>query len=120
MCASSDYYRRHHPLATLVAKSLRYSPSAAAAARTAGNSAALRRRRHCAALVKAALRTEATHSEMSPDANDARRRVITLSPEGRRILGTLKARGTAVTEATLAPLDDDERATFVRLLRKLT
>lgn len=57
---------------------------------------------------------------LSPDANDARRRVITLSPEGQRILDGLRDRGADITEATLAPLDADERATFVRLLRKLT
>ncbi len=57
---------------------------------------------------------------LSPDANDARRRVIALSPEGQRILDALKARGADITEATLAPLDADERDTFVQLLRKLT
>ena len=51
--------------------SLRYSPSAAAAARTAGKSAALRRRVACAAVVREAVRTEATHSVMAFDASDA-------------------------------------------------
>lgn len=57
---------------------------------------------------------------LSPDANDARRRVIALSPEGERILEALRAHGTKITAETLAPLDAEERDTFVRLLRKLT
>lgn len=57
---------------------------------------------------------------LAPDATDARRRVIRLSAEGRRILDALKACGTAITEETLAPLDPSERRTFLALLRKLT
>ncbi|GAB5378487.1 MAG: hypothetical protein AcusKO_49490 [Acuticoccus sp.] len=41
---------------------------------------------------------------LAPDAADARRRVIlAFRAEGRRILGALRARGTTITEATLAP-----------------
>lgn len=56
---------------------------------------------------------------LGPDEADARRRVIRLSEEGRRILGGLKGEGAAITAETLAPLDDKERALFLALLRRL-
>ena len=57
---------------------------------------------------------------LSADATDGRRRMIALSPEGRRIVGELEALGHQITEATLEPLGADERLTLVRLLRRLT
>ena len=57
---------------------------------------------------------------LSPDENDARRRVITLSRKGEEILADLRANGHRITDETLTPLDAEERAVFVRLLRKLT
>ena len=62
----------YHPLATLVAMSLLYSPSAAAAARTAGKRAALFSRANRAAVANAARRTEATLLETAPSATAAR------------------------------------------------
>ena len=55
-----------------------------------------------------------------PDPDDRRRTLLSLSPAGRRLVPTAVARGRAITAATLAPLEADEQATLLRLLRKLT
>jgi DNA-binding MarR family transcriptional regulator len=56
---------------------------------------------------------------LRPDPADRRRTLLSLSPAGKRILDPAIARGRAVTRATLAPLDDDEQARLLSLLKKL-
>jgi len=56
---------------------------------------------------------------LAADAADARRRVIALSAEGRRILPELRRIGTRITSQTLDPLSPRERVTLLRLLRRL-
>lgn len=53
------------------------------------------------------------------DADDARLLRITLTPAALRELPELVGRAQAVTAATLAPLSQEERASFVALLRRL-
>lgn len=53
------------------------------------------------------------------DPEDRRRRLIALSPAGRALIPDLARLGRAVSEETLAPLAHAERATLVRLLRKI-
>jgi len=54
------------------------------------------------------------------DLNDRRRLIITLTPDGAAMIEDLKKTGAAITEETLAPLTEQERATLVRLLDKIT
>ncbi|WP_137699432.1 MarR family winged helix-turn-helix transcriptional regulator [Marimonas lutisalis] len=55
-----------------------------------------------------------------PDAEDKRRMLISLSPEGAALLERMTEVGRKVTEETLQPLRAEERAVFLDLLRKLT
>ncbi|MCL4187648.1 MAG: MarR family transcriptional regulator [Rhodobacteraceae bacterium] len=55
----------------------------------------------------------------APDAADRRRLVVALSPEGAALFAATRARALAVSEATLAPLTEDERATLMTLLGRL-
>ena len=55
------------------------------------------------------------------DPTDRRRTLLSLTAAGRALVeGGLGARGIRVTAKTLAPLRPGERATFLRLLKKLT
>jgi len=54
-----------------------------------------------------------------PDANDRRTRVVHLSREGRVLIEAAFARHSADMSAATAGLNADERATAIRLLRKL-
>ena len=54
------------------------------------------------------------------DPDDRRRTLLSLSGAGRRLLPAAIARGREITEGTLAPLDPEERAAFLALLKKLT
>jgi len=58
--------------------------------------------------------------DISQDESDSRRRVIALSARGRALLPRLQAAGQAITAETLAPLDETERETLLRLLGKLS
>lgn len=53
------------------------------------------------------------------DPEDRRRRLIALSHAGRALIPELARLGHMVSEETLAPLTAAERATLVRLLRKI-
>lgn len=53
------------------------------------------------------------------DPGDKRRSLLSLSDEGVGMLGALHAKGHAVTEDTLEPLEPEERRAFLSLLRKL-
>ncbi len=54
-----------------------------------------------------------------PDPGDRRRFLVHLTEEGRVLVGSATRDARAVTEATLAPLEDGEREAFLALLRRL-
>ena len=56
----------------------------------------------------------------TPHPHDRRRRLITLSRQGKDIVTPLHALGREVTCKTLAPLSETERISFLSLLAKLT
>lgn len=58
--------------------------------------------------------------DRSPDPDDRRRNVVTLTERGRALLQRLDAVLDDVQDAVLAPLTQTERATLVGLLRRLT
>ncbi|MDK3018725.1 MarR family winged helix-turn-helix transcriptional regulator [Pseudodonghicola flavimaris] len=58
--------------------------------------------------------------DAAPDPEDQRRRTLTPTAEGRALYARLVPAAHEITAATLEPLDEDERATFLRLLEKLT
>jgi DNA-binding MarR family transcriptional regulator len=53
------------------------------------------------------------------DPSDARRKLLKLTPAGRRLLKKMTPRIDDVTNRLLAPLSESERATFIRLLIKV-
>ncbi len=55
----------------------------------------------------------------APDAEDRRRLIVDLTPEGRALFAELRPRALEATRRTLAPLKPDERARFVAMLRRL-
>jgi len=54
-----------------------------------------------------------------PDPEDGRRSLWRLSNTGKALIQEALSKAGAITERTLEPLDNKERATFLRLLRKL-
>jgi DNA-binding MarR family transcriptional regulator len=58
-------------------------------------------------------------TESAPDPDDARRRLVRLTQAGEAFLAAKTPIARAITEATLAPLTEPERATLHRLLVKL-
>lgn len=54
------------------------------------------------------------------DKTDRRRTIVSLTSKGRGLLAELTATANDVTEKTLKPLADSEKAIFLHLLRKLT
>jgi DNA-binding MarR family transcriptional regulator len=59
-------------------------------------------------------------TQTGPDPEDARRLVVVLTREGRRLAQETQARAEAITDDTLAPLNRTERTILLALLRKLT
>jgi DNA-binding MarR family transcriptional regulator len=57
--------------------------------------------------------------ELRPDPSDRRRTLLRLSPAGTRLLPAAIERGRAITRASLSPLDADEQAAFLALLKRL-
>jgi len=57
---------------------------------------------------------------LKPDLEDKRRLVISLSDKGKSIVAGLEDIGANITEETLSPLNDAERATLVKLLQKIS
>ena len=55
-----------------------------------------------------------------PSAEDRRRLIVELTPEGRALFDDLRRRGLEATQRTLAPLAPAERERFLTLLRRLT
>lgn len=58
-------------------------------------------------------------TEREPDPDDRRRTRLRLSADGVVLVRRLTGTGFAVSDKTLAPLDETERARFLELLRKL-
>jgi DNA-binding MarR family transcriptional regulator len=54
------------------------------------------------------------------DSEDARRRLIELTPLGAEVFARAEGIAHEITARTLAPLDEDERSALVALLRRLT
>lgn len=55
-----------------------------------------------------------------PSPEDRRRSMVSLTGEGRAIIGQLERRGQMISEETLTPLTASEQRTFLRLLGRLT
>jgi DNA-binding MarR family transcriptional regulator len=55
----------------------------------------------------------------STSAHDRRRKHVSLTPRGRRLLAALAPANERIQERILAPLARDDRATFTRLLKQL-
>lgn len=58
--------------------------------------------------------------ELKPDLEDKRRLVIFLSDKGENLVQKLEEIGTSITEETLSPLNDAERATLIKLLQRIS
>jgi len=58
--------------------------------------------------------------ESAPDPADSRRLLVRLSTAGEQAFDGSVSAARGITEATLAPLDADERAQFLALLARLT
>jgi DNA-binding MarR family transcriptional regulator len=58
-------------------------------------------------------------AKRSPDPDDRRRNVITITRRGTSMMERLDARLGEVQDAVLAPLEPNERKTLLRLLAKL-
>jgi DNA-binding MarR family transcriptional regulator len=56
---------------------------------------------------------------IGPDARDGRRLLVTLTPAGSDVYDRAAPIAARITEKTLEPLDEDERAALVALLRRL-
>jgi DNA-binding MarR family transcriptional regulator len=54
-----------------------------------------------------------------PDASDKRRTLLSITPVGLELLEDMQAAGHQVSADTLEPLDEQEKAEFLRLLSKL-
>ncbi|MDH3231155.1 MAG: MarR family transcriptional regulator [Alphaproteobacteria bacterium] len=54
------------------------------------------------------------------DPKDRRRSVLSLTPDGKKLVETLIPLGQEITAEILEPLSRDEQATFLNLLKKLT
>ena len=57
--------------------------------------------------------------ERAPDPDDARRRIVSITPAGRRRLRKLDGVVASVQEKLLAPLSAAERTELIRLLAEL-
>lgn len=57
--------------------------------------------------------------ERAPDPADRRRQLVRLSPAGARLAGALREAGAVLEAELLTALDQRERATLHRLLRKV-
>ena len=59
-------------------------------------------------------------TRVAADAEDARRLAVDLTPLGAEVYARGEAAAQAITEQTLAPLEEEERRLLVALLRRLT
>lgn len=58
--------------------------------------------------------------ETRPDPEDGRRLEVALTPAGQVLAERMVPNALRITEETLAPLDEAERATLIALLRRLS
>jgi DNA-binding MarR family transcriptional regulator len=58
--------------------------------------------------------------ETRPDPEDGRRLEVALSPAGQALAERMVPNALRITEETLSPLDEAERATLIALLRRLS
>lgn len=58
--------------------------------------------------------------ERRPDPGDRRRLLLTLSPDGKKLVSRAADLGLEISSRTLDPLSAAERETFLRLLRRLS
>jgi DNA-binding MarR family transcriptional regulator len=63
--------------------------------------------------------TKRGFTETKPDPTDARRLLVTLTEEGAAVYEKAAPRAFRITEETLEPLTENERAAFIDLLRRL-
>lgn len=59
-------------------------------------------------------------ARVTADADDARRRLVELTPHGVELFARAEPVAREITKATLAPLDEAERRVLIELLRRLT
>ncbi|WP_349827780.1 MarR family winged helix-turn-helix transcriptional regulator [Brevibacterium litoralis] len=59
------------------------------------------------------------HVERTPDPSDGRRKLLSITDRGRRRAKELGWSMTAIQDRILSPLEEGERAEFLRLLAKL-
>lgn len=57
--------------------------------------------------------------DRKPDAEDRRRVVLSLTGDGHRLIAATMPNGLAISDTTLAGLDDTERRAFLSLLKRL-
>jgi len=57
--------------------------------------------------------------ETSPDPQDRRRSIISLSPAGADLIDDLQAQGARISKETLSPLRPSEQTTLLNLLKRL-
>ena len=57
--------------------------------------------------------------DRKPDARDRRRVVLSLTADGRALIAAVLANGRAISDETLADLDEAERRSFLALLKRL-
>lgn len=57
--------------------------------------------------------------EASPDLQDRRRSMISLTREGADLMDDLKAKGSSISKETLSPLRPSEQVTLLNLLKRL-
>lgn len=53
------------------------------------------------------------------DPNDQRRLLVELTPSGRQLAAEISAKAVSASRKTLAPLDSEERAQLITLLKRL-
>lgn len=58
--------------------------------------------------------------QRADDPGDRRRSLLSLTPDGMKLVATLIPLGQEITGEILAPLSRDEQAIFLKLLKKLT
>ncbi len=63
---------------------------------------------------------ERGYIQRTPDANDRRRMVLTLTSRGSELVSGLLNHADTVSESILEPLDAQERGLFLDLLRRVT
>jgi len=56
----------------------------------------------------------------TPDLDDKRRSLISLTEQGREMIVKLEQVGMSITDTTLSPLKASEQATLIRLLKKIS